>query len=124
MLFEKRNITIHRTDPSVRGEIQATITEKIQISESVSYIVRDKDGNIKGQSNTKENKEEHAKPSEGTIKTKWFFEYYPQREVPDISHSPLEKMKDFVKKFTKSYLLNLQRNKNILNYMQETRNKS
>jgi hypothetical protein len=60
------------TDPSVRGEIQATITEKIQISESVSYIVRDKDGNIKQQSNTKENKEEHAKPSEGTIKTKWF----------------------------------------------------
>jgi hypothetical protein len=56
LLFEKRNITIHRTDPSVRGEIQATITEKIQISESVSYIVRDKDGNIKEQSNTKENK--------------------------------------------------------------------
>ena len=47
LLFEKRNITIHSTDPSVRGEIQATIIEKIQISESVSYIVRDRDGNIK-----------------------------------------------------------------------------
>jgi hypothetical protein len=103
LLFEKRNIIIHRTDLSVRGEIQATITEKIQISESVSYIVRDKDGNIKEQSNTKENKEEHAKPSEGTIKTKWFFEDYPQREVPDISHSLLEKMKDFVKKIHEKF---------------------
>ena len=57
MLFEKRNITIHRTSPSVRGEIQATITEKISISESVSVIVPNKDGNIKQQSNAKENKE-------------------------------------------------------------------
>jgi hypothetical protein len=103
LLFEKRNIMIHRTSPSVRGEIQATITEKISISESASVIVRDKDGNIKQQSNTKENKEEHTKPSEGTISTKWFFEDYPQREVPDVCHSLSEKMKDFVKKIHEKF---------------------
>jgi hypothetical protein len=103
LLFEKRNITIHRTSPSVRGEIQATITEKISISESVSVIVPDKDGNIKQQSNTKENKEEHTKPSERTISTKWFFEDYPQREVPDVCHSLLEKMKDFAKKIYEKF---------------------
>ena len=97
-LFEKRNITIHRTGPSVRAEIQANITEKISISESVSVIVRDEAGNIKQQSHTKQNEEEHAQPSESTIKTKWFFEDYPQREVPDVCHSLLEKMKDFVNK--------------------------
>lgn len=103
LLFEKRNITIHRTSPSVRGEIQATITEKISISESVSVIVPDKDGNIKQQSNTKENKEEHTKPSERIISTKWFFEDYPQREVPDVCHSLLEKMKDFAKKIYEKF---------------------
>ena len=55
-------------------------------------------GNIKQQSRTKQNEEEHAQSSESTIKTKWFFEDYPQREVPDVCHSLLEKMKDFVKK--------------------------
>jgi hypothetical protein len=98
LLFEKRNITIHRTGPSVRAEIQATITETISISESVSVIVRDEDGNIKQQSHTKQNEDEHAQPSEGTIKTKWFFEDYPQREVSDVCHDLLEKMKDFVNK--------------------------
>ena len=83
---------------SVRAEIQASITETISISEGVSVIVRDEYGNIKQQSNTKENKEEHTKPSERTISTKWFFEDYPQREVPDVCHDLLEKMKDFVNK--------------------------
>ena len=92
LLFEKRNITtIHRTDPPVRSEILANITEKIQISESASFIVRDKDGNIKQQLTTKEDKVEHSKPSEDTIKTKWFFEDYPQREVQVVCHSLLEK---------------------------------
>ena len=98
MLFEKRNITIHRTSPSVRGEIQATITEKISISESVSVIVPDKDGNIKQQSNTKENKEEHTNLQNVLSVLKGFFEDYPQREVPDVCHDLLEKMKDFVNK--------------------------
>jgi hypothetical protein len=111
LLFEKRNITIHRTSPSVRGEIQATTTEKISISESVSVIVPDKDRNIKQRSNMKENKEEHTEPSERTISTKWFFEDYPQREVPDVCHSLLEKMKDFAKKSTKSSLASIQQNK-------------
>jgi hypothetical protein len=53
LLFEKRNITIRRTGPSVRGEIQATITEKISTSESVSVIVHDKEGNVKQELNTK-----------------------------------------------------------------------
>jgi hypothetical protein len=97
-LFEKRNITIHRTSPSVRAEIQASITETIPISESVSFIVRDEDGNIKQQSHTKQNEEKHAQPSESAIKTKWFFEDYPQREVSDVCHDLLEKMKDFVNK--------------------------
>jgi hypothetical protein len=39
LLFEKRNITIHRTDPSVRDESEAVMTEKIQTPENVSYIV-------------------------------------------------------------------------------------
>ncbi|HKG71427.1 MAG TPA: hypothetical protein VKA87_05980 [Nitrososphaeraceae archaeon] len=73
MLFEKRNITIRRTGPSVRSEIQATITEIISTSECVSVIVHDKEGNIKQELNTKENKEEHTETSEGTISTKWFF---------------------------------------------------
>ena len=103
MLFEKRNITIHRTGPSVRGEIQATITEKISISESINFIVRDKDGNIKQQSNTKQNKEEHTNLSESTISTKWFFEDYPHGEVPDFCHSLLERMKDFVKKIHEKF---------------------
>jgi hypothetical protein len=98
LLFEKRNITIHRTSPSVRAEIQASITETISISEGVSVIVRDEYGNIKQQSHTKQNEEERAQPSESTIKTKWFFEDYPQREVPDVCHDLLEKMKDFVNK--------------------------
>ena len=98
LLFEKRNITIHRTSPSVRAEIQASITETIPISESVSFIVRDEDGNIKQQSHTKQNEEKHAQPSESAIKTKWFFEDYPQREVSDVCHDLLEKMKDFVNK--------------------------
>ena len=60
LLFEKRNITIGRTGPSVRSEIQANITEKISISESVSVIVHDKEGNVKQESNTKENEEVHT----------------------------------------------------------------
>jgi hypothetical protein len=92
-----------QTSPSVRGEIQAIITEKISISESVSVIVPDKAGNIKQQSNTKENKEEHTKPSERTISTRWFFEDYPQREVPDVCHSLLEKMKDYAKKIYEKF---------------------
>ena len=50
-----------------------------------------------------ENKEEHTKPSERTISTKWFFEDYPQREVPDVCHSLLEKMKDFAKKIYEKF---------------------
>jgi hypothetical protein len=84
--------------PSVRAEIQASITETISISEGVNVIVRDEYGNIKQQSHTKQNEEERAQPSESTIKTKWFFEDYPQREVPDVCHDLLEKMKDFVNK--------------------------
>ncbi len=98
LLFEKRNITIHRTSPSARAEIRARIQESISVSESVSFIVRKEDGNIKQQSYTKQNEEELAQPSESTIKTKWFFEEYPQREVPDVCHDLLEKMKDFVNK--------------------------
>jgi hypothetical protein len=103
LLFEKRNITIHRTSPSVRGEIQATITEKISISESVSVIVPDKDGNIKQQSNTKENKEEHTNLQNVLSVLKGFFQDYPQREVPDVCHSLLEKMKDFAKKIYEKF---------------------
>ncbi len=32
-----------------------------------------------------------------------FFEDYPQREVPDVCHSLLEKMKDFVKKIHEKF---------------------
>lgn len=71
--------------PSVRAEIQASITETISISEGVSVIVRDEYGNIKQQSHTKQNEEERAQPSESTIKTKWFFEDYPRREVPTFA---------------------------------------
>lgn len=70
LLFEKRNITIHRTSPSARAEIRARIQESISVSESVSFIVRKEDGNIKQQSYTKQNEEELAQPSESTIKTK------------------------------------------------------
>jgi hypothetical protein len=47
LLFEKRNITIHRTDPALRGEFVANITEEIRIAENVNYIISDEDGNIK-----------------------------------------------------------------------------
>jgi hypothetical protein len=47
--------------------------------QSVSFIVREEDENIKQQSHTKQNEEELAQPSESTIKTKWFLKY-PQRE--------------------------------------------
>ena len=103
LLFEKRNITIHRTDLSIRADLQASITEQVTISESVSVIVRDKDGNIKQQSNTKENDEQQAKHSESTIKTKWFFEDHPQTEVQDVCHILLEKMKDFVNKIHEKF---------------------
>jgi len=98
LLFEKRNITIHSRSTSVRAEIQTNITETISISESVSVIVRDEDGNIKQQSHTKQNEQEHVLPSESTTRTKWFFEDYPQKEVSDVCHDQLEKMKDFVNK--------------------------
>ena len=79
------------------------MTEKIQTPENVSYIVGDKDGNMKQQSNTRENKVEHSKPSEDTIKTKWFFEDYPQIEVQVVCHSLLEKTKDFVERIHEKF---------------------
>ena len=38
-----------------------------------------------------------------TIGTRWFFEDYPQREVPDVCHSLLEKMKDYAKKIYEKF---------------------
>ena len=46
---------------------------------------------------------EHSKPSEDTIKTKWFFEDYPQREVQVVCHSLLEKTKDFVERIHEKF---------------------
>jgi hypothetical protein len=103
LLFEKRNVTIHRTDPALRGEFVANITEEIRISENVNYIISDEDGNIKQQSNSKQNEKEHSKPLEYAVKAKWFFSDYPQTEVPVVCQCLLERMRDFVRNIDEKF---------------------
>lgn len=59
---DKRNINIHRQPISPSAKIKIGIHETLGISDSISVVVRDKDGNIKD--------EYHSKPSQTPTKTK------------------------------------------------------
>jgi hypothetical protein len=102
LLFEKRNITIHGTGPSVRGEIQATITEKISISESVNllYAIRmEISNNNQIQKRIKRSiliLQKVLSVLNGSLKIILMEKYR-------CCHSLLERMKDFVKKIHEKF---------------------
>jgi hypothetical protein len=113
LLLEKRNIKIHRKEIPVRADFFRSITEQIHISESVSIVVTDKNGNIKQQStsqqeNAREDKnllqkkdnepQEYTEPVNDKAGVNWYFVDYQQKELLEICDDFLKMMKAFVKR--------------------------
>jgi hypothetical protein len=93
-LLEKRNIAVHRG--SVRPDIHKIhVYETITVMESVTVIKKDASGNII------EVYESPKEPIEKPTETKpteidWFFEEYPDKNIPNICREFLEKIRQFV----------------------------
>jgi hypothetical protein len=107
LMLNKRNIKVHRADTPLQGKFEVSLQETIHISESVTVVVYDKDGNIKQRSNNQQDQAEtlhktddtmqkQSEPTKSKTEVKWFFNDYPTKEMLDICQDFLTLMSDFV----------------------------
>jgi hypothetical protein len=111
-MLGKRNIKVHRADTPLQGNFKVSIQETIHISESVTLVVCDKDGNIKKQSkssddgsspSTNNTMQTQPEPTKSATEVKWFFSDYPTKEMLDICQDFLNLMSDFVSRTYKKF---------------------
>jgi hypothetical protein len=119
LMLGKRNIKVHRADTPLQGNFKMSLEETIHISESVTFVVNDKDGNIKKRSNNQQHKsktsdngsspstydtmQKQPEPAKSKTEVKWFFSDYPQKEMLDICQDFLNLMSDFVSRTYKKF---------------------
>jgi hypothetical protein len=111
LMLDKRNIKVHRADTPLQGNFEMSLQETIHISESITVIVYDKNGNIKQRSNNQQHQAEtsndssshntndtmqkQSEPTKSKTEVKWFFTDYPTKEMLDICQDFLNLMSDF-----------------------------
>ncbi len=98
-LLDKRNIKIHRTDISVHKESHVKIYETVTVSDSVSVVVYDNNGNVKQRSiSQQQNKQEGTNiPQQPTqSEVKWYLADFDKKELPEVCQEFLDIMKGFV----------------------------
>jgi hypothetical protein len=113
LLLNKRNIKVHRTDVPLQANFSVQLTETIHIHDSVAVEVRDKNGNLKMRSSSRDekatnsndkNREEKSKNTNDISTTiRWFFDDYQTTNVVDVCEKFLKLMKDFVEKIKNKY---------------------
>ena len=101
LLIDKRNITVHRRGEQVRGNFVREIVETVPIHDSVAIEVRDKDGNLKMKSDSRDMNEnlktkENNSTNKGADSVKWYFEDYIAKDVVGVCEDFLNLMKKFV----------------------------
>lgn len=95
-LKDKRDINIHETPISTKRDISLKLLETIHVSDSVSMVVRDKDGNIKSQS-TSEFKPFKSAVEKGLVSIRYIFEDWSGGEdIFDICTEYLKELKKIV----------------------------
>ena len=116
LMLNKRNIKVHRADTPLQGNFKMSVEETIHISENVSFVVYDKDGNIKKRSNNQQHTSDNGSPprindtmqkqpesTKSKTEVKWFFSDYPTKEMLDICQDFLNLMNDFVSRTYKKF---------------------
>lgn len=100
LLFDKRNISIHRSNVPVRGQFKRGSHDNVPIGDSVSIEVRDRDGKIKMQSEpiTPEVKPRLLTDEESTPpdSTKWYFDDQHDYDVVITCEKFLDLVRSFV----------------------------
>ncbi|HVE37250.1 MAG TPA: hypothetical protein VNA18_03560, partial [Nitrososphaeraceae archaeon] len=106
MFLNKRRISVHRRGQEVQGNFARELVETVSIQDSVAVEVRDKYGNIKMRSDSRdmteslESKHDETKEYESTNKStdsvEWFFEEYAVKNVVGVCEEFLNLMKKFV----------------------------
>lgn len=93
---DKRDINIHLKPVLFRKDIAIKLSETIHIGESVSIVIRDKDGNIKGKSHS-EFKPFQSAIDKGTIESKYTFDDWSgEEDIPFICQEYLKELKAIV----------------------------
>lgn len=109
ILFNKRNIVIHRKDVPVQAKFTRTVTDTIHVSDSVSVEVRDKDGNLKSSQSVEPNRTQahpaqlqsgNTAPTDGV---EWFFPDFKNDNVVVICNKFLDIVKNFVNGIKNKY---------------------
>ncbi len=70
---DKRNINIHKQPISPSAKTTIGIHETLSISDSISVVIRDKDGNIKDEYHSKPSQTPKMKPPETTKTVTYYF---------------------------------------------------
>jgi len=107
LLTGKRNVSIHRKGQEVKGDFTRELIETIDIHDTVSVEVRDKYGNLKMRSDSKDTDKNHEQKEQpetngkqpivkNTDSVKWFFKNYTVKDVVGVCEDYLAIVKIFV----------------------------
>jgi hypothetical protein len=116
LLYDKRNIRIHRAGTPVRGEFYRRVSDTVTVHDSVSIMVIRKNGNIQRQSidqqqNRQDDKSSTLPESETLQKDRdptesvlrWYFTDYDKSDPTTLCQGFLDNMKKFVHKILISF---------------------
>jgi hypothetical protein len=106
LFFNKRRISVHRRGEEVKGKFMRELVETVPIHYSVAVEVRDKYGNMKMRSDSRdmteslESKHDERKENELTNKnsdsTEWFLKDYTAKDAVSVCEEFIKLMKKFV----------------------------
>lgn len=96
---DKRNVNIHAQPVDFRKDVNIKITETIRVSESISIIKKDSEGNIieEYHSKSKKSKPKIEIPPEITHKY-WFDDWSGGEDIPTLCKKYLDDLNSFVER--------------------------
>jgi|tagenome__1003787_1003787.scaffolds.fasta_scaffold20951675_3 hypothetical protein len=116
LLYDKRNIRIHRAGTPVRGEFYRGLSETVTVHDNVSILVIRKNGNNEQQSTNQQQPRHNDKnPTMQESETlhkgqdhtesgvRWYFTDYDRTDLTTLCQSFLDSMKKFVHKVLISF---------------------
>lgn len=102
-LVKKRNLNIHRTMRDTPLHAHVNLQERVDIGESISVVVRDKDGNVKHIDTSKTQPSPIKEPQESKSEVTWYFNENMNDEIPTVCECFLSLMRGFVSSIRQKY---------------------